>query len=128
MSKKITTVFVGLLLLGFTLTLTGEETRQPYQAREKLRETLEIRQQMRQIEKATIESDPELKVMAEQLKTLHMQMKEKLDKKLSTNTEYQELKKKDENLRTEWKKSRLEGDKPAFKKGRKKGEPRKKNE
>lgn len=65
-------------------------------------EGFEVRRKMMEIERQTIENDQELKSLDEQIKKLHKQLNEKLQQKLSTNTEYQELKKKMEQMQQQW--------------------------
>ncbi|MCM8771931.1 MAG: hypothetical protein NC926_00465 [Candidatus Omnitrophica bacterium] len=59
-----------------------------------LKEVMETRKKMREIERQTIENDPELKTDFEKLIELKRQMRLKLEEKLKDNIEYQNLKKK----------------------------------
>ncbi|HNS31931.1 MAG TPA: hypothetical protein PKN36_03035 [bacterium] len=128
MIRRATAVLAVMIFMGSVFMLAAEEAQQNPQARERLRETLQIRQQMREIEKDAVQNDAELKSLQEELRTLSMKMREKLNTKLSGNVEYQELKKKNDEITAEWKKNRPEGNRPAFKEGKRDGERRKKAE
>ncbi|GEM_PF-2115139 len=58
----------------------------------KLKEILETKKRMREIEKEAIENDAELRKYFEQIITLRKELREKLDEKLKDNQEYQKLK------------------------------------
>ena len=122
--RKKTTVSALTILLSFAFALYAQEEMKRPQMQEKLRETLQIRQQMRKIEREAIESDVELKAMEEEMKNLNARMREKLDAKLSGNGEYQELRKKSEDMREEWKSRNLERNMPALRQGFRMGEKR----
>jgi siroheme synthase (precorrin-2 oxidase/ferrochelatase) len=66
----------------------------PPDIRENLKEYLEIRKRMREIEKQTIENDPELKNLWDEIVSLKREMRKKLDEKLKDNEEYQNLRKR----------------------------------
>lgn len=100
MRKKGLTMAGLLILLGIGMTLNAENTECP---REKLKDALQIRQQMRDIEKKAIDNDAELQEILGQMKELHKQMKEKLDAKLENDTEYQDLKNQMKTMQKQWK-------------------------
>jgi len=52
-----------------------------------LKEVMEIRKKMKEIERQTIENDPELKASFEQIMNLKNQLREKLNEKLKDNEE-----------------------------------------
>ncbi|MCX7917290.1 MAG: hypothetical protein N2589_04095 [bacterium] len=119
MKKIMLSVLLGTLLLGITYSVYSQERRGPGgipggqgftgERREgPFAEAGEIRRKMREIEIQTIQSDPELKKLQEQITSLQRQLEEKLQQKLSTNQEYQTLKKKMEDMRKEWEERRKE--------------------
>lgn len=63
-----------------------------------LKDVLETKKRMKEIEKETIQNDPELKKDFEQLILLKKQMYEKLNEKLKDNEEYNEMKKRLEGI------------------------------
>jgi len=69
----------------------------------RIRETLTIKVKMSEIEKRTREEDEEIKNLWDQLMLLHRQYEEKMNAKLASNVEYQELKKRLDALRKQWK-------------------------
>jgi len=97
------------LIVGFStfiLAETGLPTQPPVEGKGygiKMKEVMEIRKQMREIETKAIEEDPELKKIQEEIKSLHQQLQEKVNAKLSNNQEYQQLKEKLESIKKEWK-------------------------
>jgi len=111
---------VMVLLVSTAFMLTGEEAEQKARPQQRLRENLQLRQEMRKIEREAIENDAELQAISQELKSLHQKLREKLDAKLEGNTEYQELKEQEEAMRAEWKKRRAEGgqEQGSFKKPR----------
>ncbi|MBN1444737.1 MAG: hypothetical protein JW957_01355 [Candidatus Omnitrophica bacterium] len=103
--KKI--LLAGLVVTLITAgTLFAEAPQNQEGSRERLRNALRIRQEMRQIEKTAIDSDAELKAITEDIKELHQQMQEKLEIKLRNNKEYQGKKKELEAMKEEWKNKR----------------------
>ena len=108
MKKLFMPLLVCLLFLGLTQVKLNAQQRGPGEKHEFQRgespfgEGFEIRKKMMDIERQTIESDPELKNLDQQIKTLQKQLNEKLQQKLSTNSEYQELKKKMEEMQKMW--------------------------
>ncbi len=58
---------------------------------------------MREIEKKVIDSDAELQSIVEQIKSLHNQLRERLENKLVGDTEYQNLKNKLKTMQEKWK-------------------------
>ncbi|MGB9677240.1 MAG: hypothetical protein ACPLZ9_01345 [Candidatus Ratteibacteria bacterium] len=113
-------IIIPLLLLIFTIGLTYKVNSQERKALERgaqfqgerkegiMGEAVEIRRKMREIEIQTIQNDPELKKMQEQINSLQKQLEEKLQQKLSTNQEYQELKKKRDEMVKQWEERRRE--------------------
>ncbi len=101
-----------VILLGLSTTLQARTPEATEQTRERLRNALETRQQMREREKAAIDNDAELQSMAEEMKNLHMRMRKRMDDKLADDAEYQGLKRKLGGMRENWK-----GEKPARKPG-----------
>ncbi len=106
MKKLIFPVLLTILFLGTNQIKLNSQERQPQFQRERgerpAGEMIEIRNKMREIERNTIENDPELKKLDEQIKKLQKEFNEKLQQKLSTNTEYQELKQKMEQYQQQW--------------------------
>jgi len=80
----------------------------PPDIRENLKEYLEIRKRMREIEKQTIENDPELKNLWDEIVSLKREMRKKLDEKLKDNEEYQNLSKRLFEMWKEFKEKRKE--------------------
>jgi len=80
----------------------------PPDIRENLKEYLEIRKKMREIEKQTIENDPELKNLWDEIISLKREMRKKLDEKLKDNEEYQNLRKRLFEMWKEFKEKRKE--------------------
>lgn len=112
--KKI--LLAGLVVTLITAgTLFAEAPQDQEGARERLRNALRIRQEMREIEKTAIENDNELKAITEDIRKMHQKMQEKLEAKLKNNTEYQEKKKEIESMKEEWKKKMGPG--PGLKPG-----------
>ncbi|MCM8818569.1 MAG: hypothetical protein NC915_03725, partial [Candidatus Omnitrophica bacterium] len=124
--KKLSTIFIStLLFLGLiSLDLNAQGKKSPpdpskisidipvqekFPAIEKLKEVLEIRKRMKEIEKQTIENDPELKKDFEQLLFLKKQMYDKLNEKLKDDEEYQEMKKRLEIINEKIKGKIIEG-------------------
>ncbi|MCM8833637.1 MAG: hypothetical protein NC816_06965 [Candidatus Omnitrophica bacterium] len=110
MKKLIVSILIGCLLVGLTY-VNAQERREkreglPQFQKEKREgvfgEGFEIKKKMREIEIQTIQSDPELKRLDEQIRQLQKQLDEKLQQKLSSNEEYQELKKKQEEMQKQW--------------------------
>ncbi len=107
-TKVITGMFL-IFLAGTCLTITAQEENRRIHPQQRLRETLQLRQEMRRIEKEAIEKNPELSDMAEEIKALSIKLREKLDELLKTNVEYQDLKEQNEAMREDWKRRREEG-------------------
>jgi hypothetical protein len=110
MKKLITTLLISVFVLGITYKATPQE-RKFGQGKEQFQgerregpfgEAMEIRKKMKEIELQTIQNDPELMKLQEQIRTLQKQLDEKLQQKLSGNQEYQELKKKMGEMAKEW--------------------------
>lgn len=118
----------ALLFLCCAFVLPAEEVPANQELREQLKEALKIGQGMREIERNAIKNDPELKALSEEMKSLNMKMREKLNSKLSDNPEYMELKRKNEEMKKEWKNRRFEGKKNAPPGMEKPGERRRKFE
>jgi len=98
------TLLAGLVVTLITAgTLFAEAPRDPEASRERLRNALRLRKEMREIEKTAIENDAELKVITEDIKKLHQRMQEKLEVKLKNNNEYQGKKKELDTMKEEWK-------------------------
>ncbi|MCM8786018.1 MAG: hypothetical protein NC827_02360 [Candidatus Omnitrophica bacterium] len=109
MKRLIVSMLIGCLLLGLTYINAQERRERKEGARFQVErkegafgEAFEIRRKMREIEIQTIQADPELKRLDEQIKQLQKQLEEKLQQKLSSNQEYQELKRKQEEMQKEW--------------------------
>ncbi|MFN4227592.1 MAG: hypothetical protein ACK4F0_05580 [Candidatus Ratteibacteria bacterium] len=110
MKRLIVSVLIGCLFLGLTYVNAQERRERPqippqFQGERRegaFGEAFEIRKKMREIEIQTIQADPELKRLDEQIKQLQKQFEEKLQQKLSSNQEYQELKKKQEEMQKQW--------------------------
>lgn len=110
MKKLIFPVLIGLFLLGLTYKVNSQERRggpggagfQGERREGAMGEGMEIRRKMREIEIQTIQNDPELKKLQEQIQSLQKQLDDKLQQKLSTNQEYQDLKKKMDEMRKQW--------------------------
>ncbi len=103
MKKKALALTGLLILLGIGMTLNAENVQNTARPREKLRDALQIRQQMREIEKKVIDNDAELQGILEQMKGLHQQMRQKLDAKLANDAEYQGLKNQINTMQEQWK-------------------------
>ncbi|MCM8771932.1 MAG: hypothetical protein NC926_00460 [Candidatus Omnitrophica bacterium] len=112
MKKIMLGCLLTFLFFGVSqITLNSQERRERPQFQREgglFGEGFEIRQKMREIEKQTIENDPELKKLDEQIKSLQKQFTEKLQQKLKDNAEYQELKQKLERLQQQWRERRRE--------------------
>ena len=108
-------LLAGLVVTLITAgTLFAEAPQDQEGSRERLRNALRIRQEMREIEKTAIENDNELKGMTEDIKKMHQKMQERLEAKLKNNTEYQEKKKEIETMKEDWKKmGPVAGSKPG---------------
>lgn len=106
MRKVVIPLLITFLLLGVSqIKLNAQERGQGIQRQRENRpfgEGFEIRRKMMEIERQTIENDQELKSLDEQIKKLQKQLNDKLQQKLSTNAEYQELKKKMEQMHQQW--------------------------
>ena len=74
----------------------------------RVREVVEIRKRMMELEGRAISQDPELKQMHEQIKTLHEQFRTKLDTKLKDDKEYQDLRTKIMQMQADFQKLRKE--------------------
>jgi chromosome segregation ATPase len=115
--NKIFKIAISLIFISSTISLFAQEP----QVQKQLKETLKMRQQMREIEKNIIENDSELKAIAEELKNTSTRLRERLNAKLAGHTEYQELKKKTEKMKEDWRKERPErrkrrpGERPPMK-------------
>jgi hypothetical protein len=104
MYKKIIPISL-IILICFVSTGLSQETRKKTHIQEQFKETLQVRQQIREIEMKAIENDEELKNILKELKILNLKMKERLNSILANDTEYQELKKKTENIKKDWKRT-----------------------
>jgi len=103
--RKTALMIIGLvILLGINGTSLAQETGEQARPRERLRETLQIRQQMRKIEKEVIDNDAELQGIVKQIQGLSKQLRERLANKLVNDTEYQGLKSQLGTMSEEWKK------------------------
>jgi hypothetical protein len=103
--RKTVLMITGLvILLGISGNLIAQETGEQVRPRERLRETLQIRQQMRKIEKEVIDNDAELQGIVKQIQGLSKQLRERLANKLVNDTEYQGLKNQLGTMSEEWKK------------------------
>ncbi|MCM8830354.1 MAG: hypothetical protein NC824_05080 [Candidatus Omnitrophica bacterium] len=101
--KKSVIILTGVLTMYLTGLVYAQQTQNQPKPRERLRDAMEIRREMREIERQTIESDAELQGIMDKIRELHIQLREKLDAKLANNSEYQQLKKQLEEIREEWK-------------------------
>lgn len=110
MRKNITAILAAALILCVSLSLPAEEEGKRPMHREKLRETLQLRHEMRKIEKEAIENDAELQAILEEIKALSRNLREKLDAKLAGNIEYQEMKEQNEQMKEQWQKRREQGE------------------
>lgn len=106
-NKKILMFFaMGLFINGGNLYCQEKQFPQIYgQYRKNLKEVVEIRRRMREIERNAIENDEELKSLHQQIMELRRQLYQKLNEKLIDNSEYQELKRKMQEILKEWKES-----------------------
>ena len=104
--KKIMLILGGITLVAGLLYSQPPENPGPkkFEPKAKIREVVEIRRQMRRIEFETIQNNEELKKIADQIKALREELREKLEAALADNVEYQELKEKLERIKEEWKK------------------------
>ncbi|MGC8977646.1 MAG: hypothetical protein ACP5OB_08545 [Candidatus Ratteibacteria bacterium] len=108
MRKLIFSILSICLFLGLSqIKLNAQERRKGPEIQELSKERpfgegFEIRKKMMEIERNAIENDPELKSLDEQIKKLQKQLNEKLQGKLATNSEYQELKQKMEQMKQMW--------------------------
>lgn len=99
---------ISILFLCFAVPLKSQERRdrpgiQPGERREvQLREAFETRRRMEEIRRQTIQNDPELKNLQEQINSLQKQLNEKLEQKLQNNKEYQDLKQKLDEMEKQW--------------------------
>jgi len=95
-----------------TVQSPPESCVKPFQTKEELssktKEILEIQRKMFDIEKTAINQDRELKQMAEQIKTLQKQMRARLEANLRDNKEYQLLKQRRDEIKTQYIKSHQE--------------------
>ncbi|HOL21392.1 MAG TPA: hypothetical protein PLQ41_00860 [bacterium] len=101
--KKSMIILTGALIMSLTGLTYAQQTQNRPKVRERLRNAMEIRQEMREIERQAIENDAELQGIMNKIRELHQQLREKLDAKLANNSEYQQLKKQLEEMREEWK-------------------------
>ncbi|MCM8804112.1 MAG: hypothetical protein NC833_02525 [Candidatus Omnitrophica bacterium] len=108
MKKVIIPALMTFLFFGFSqIKLNGQEKKEKERIQRQteyrpIQEGMEIRRRIIEIERQIIENDPELKILDEQIKKLQKQLNDKLQEKLSTNTEYQELKQKMEQIHQQW--------------------------
>lgn len=72
--------------------------------KEKLKEVLQTQKRIKEIEREEIEKDPELKNLDIQIKTLKLQLWQKIQERLSTNEEYQRLKRRMNEINEKMKK------------------------
>ena len=72
--NKIFKIAISLIFISSTISLFAQEP----QVQKQLKETLKMRQQMREIEKNIIENDSELKAIAEELKKYKHQITRKI--------------------------------------------------
>ena len=117
--KKNMIILTGILIISLTGLTYGQQNQNKQKPGEKLRKAMEIRQEMREIERQAIENDAELQGIMDKIKELHQQLREKLDAKLANNTEYQQLKKQLEEMRADWKGMGPGGPPPAPRAGNK---------
>ncbi|HOJ30905.1 MAG TPA: hypothetical protein PK165_02800 [bacterium] len=68
----------------------------------KVKELLEIQKKMFDIERTVIQQDQELKQLAEQIKVLQTQLRNRIEEKLKDNMDYQTLKQRREQIRLEY--------------------------
>jgi len=94
-------ILMMLMISGTLFAQSGQNKERP---REKLRNALQIRQEMREMEKKVIDNDAELQGMMENMRKLHQQMRNRIDSKLANDAEYQGLKEQLEGMRQEWQK------------------------
>ncbi|MCM8768163.1 MAG: hypothetical protein NC911_00535 [Candidatus Omnitrophica bacterium] len=88
------------ILVGLTVALlAGWAFCQEKPDPAKWQEYREVKMKMIEIEKKVMGEDTELKQIAQQMKELEMKRKARLETLLSGNQEYQELKKKEAELR-----------------------------
>ncbi|MCM8804113.1 MAG: hypothetical protein NC833_02530 [Candidatus Omnitrophica bacterium] len=119
MKKSIITIYSIILIFGtFQIKLIAQEEKfknLPNKdikfSRAILKDAMETRKRMKEIEGQTIENDPELKLLAEEIISLRKKMREKINEKLKDNEEYQNLKKKLKEIWSEWNKKRKEVEK-----------------
>ncbi|MDD3726454.1 MAG: hypothetical protein PHI44_04595 [Candidatus Ratteibacteria bacterium] len=108
--KRGVVILTGIMfLLGLGTLSYSQEAQQKPQTRERLRNAMEIRQEMRKIEKDAIEKDAELQGIMNKINEQHQLLRQKLDAKLANNSEYQQLKKQLDDMKAEWKERRPEG-------------------
>lgn len=67
-----------------------------------VRETIDIQSKIWKIQRTVIQQDPELKQLAEQIRALQEQLKTKLEERLKDNEEYQSLKQRREQIKTQY--------------------------
>jgi predicted nuclease with TOPRIM domain len=107
MKKLIILVVISLLLSGWLFSQEKrdlphkfippglekkkfQENTHPF--KENLKDILETKKRLKEIERETIENDPELKKISEEIKILKKELREKLNEKLKNDQEYQNLK------------------------------------
>ncbi|HOJ41128.1 MAG TPA: hypothetical protein PKX93_01700 [bacterium] len=95
MKKLMLVVLAVVLVAGWAGYVFSQE--KPDAA--KMQEYREIKMKMMAIERKAMAEDTELKQIAQQMKELEMKRKARLETVLAGNQEYQELKKKEEELR-----------------------------
>ena len=88
-----------MLLLLAVMLVAGWAFCQEKPDPAKMREYREVKMKMMGIEKKTAAEDAELKQIAQQMKELEMKRRARLETLLAGNQEYQELKKKEAELR-----------------------------
>ncbi|NLG12098.1 MAG: hypothetical protein GX554_03595 [Elusimicrobia bacterium] len=103
MSKKTMFSTGVLLLFGLTFLSYGQESAPKKRVQEQLRNAIELRQEMRAIEKQTIENDPELQGIMNTIREQNLLLQKKLGTTLTNNAEYQALKAQLEVMEKEWK-------------------------
>ncbi|MGB9642010.1 MAG: hypothetical protein ACP5JO_07205 [Candidatus Ratteibacteria bacterium] len=109
------TIFAGTFLYGRDMTVI--RINEPGQApgdnpapdkselAGRLKEFLEIQKKMFDIERTVIQQDQELKQLAEQIKSLQAELRNRIEEKLKDNQDYQALKQRRDQIRLEYQKA-----------------------
>ncbi len=80
------------------------------QAQTAFKRALQIKQEMGEIAKQTVENDKELVALREKIRTLSQELRDKLKEKLENNDEYQSLKKEAQGMLNRLKESQEDND------------------